>query len=280
MEIEETISGLRRRLHDARVRGNSIGFVPTMGALHAGHRSLLERSAQDNDLTVASVFVNPLQFGAGEDLDRYPRDIDADAKVARAAGVDFLFHPGVEEMYPVWPLETSIHVAGLSETLDGLSRPGHFDGVATVVHKLFNIVQPDRSYFGEKDWQQLMIVKQMVADLSIPTEIVGCPIVRDLDGLALSSRNVYLSGDEREAALVLPRALQAAVSLVESGNRSPLDLVTAMTDVLAEEPRISTDYATVVGPDMRMPSIVDKHSRLLVAAKAGVTRLIDNRGVQ
>jgi pantoate--beta-alanine ligase len=252
-----------------------------MGALHAGHRSLLERSAKENDVTVLSIFVNPLQFGPSEDLDKYPRTLDADAQIARNAGVAYVFAPAVDEMYPNGQSQvmTTVHVAGLSETLDGLSRPGHFNGVGTVVTKLFSIVGPCRSYFGEKDWQQLQIVKRLAVDLSLPVEVVGCAIVRDIDGLALSSRNVYLSGDERDAARYLSKALQEAVDLTEHGNRSPLDLITAMTDVLAEQPLVVTEYATVVGADMRMPSIVDKHSRLLIAARVGETRLIDNMGV-
>lgn len=281
MEVLHAIAELRQQLAKERSKGKSIGFVPTMGALHLGHRSLMERSAKDNDLTVVSIFVNPLQFGPSEDLDKYPRTLEADCQIARAAGVTHVFAPSVQEMYPNGQAEvaTSVHVAGLSEVLDGLSRPGHFNGVGTVVTKLFSIVGECRAYFGEKDWQQLTIVKRFTADLSLPVEVVGCPIVRDIDGLALSSRNVYLSGEERDAALFLHRALQAAVDLTETGNRSPLDLITAMTDVLAEQPLINTEYATVAGPDMRMPGVINKHSRLLVAARVGQTRLIDNVGV-
>jgi pantoate--beta-alanine ligase len=281
MEVQHTIAGLRRQLAHDRAKGKSVGFVPTMGALHAGHRALLERSVRDNDVTVLSIFVNPLQFGPSEDLDRYPRTLEADCHVARNAGVDHVFAPAADEMYPQGhkDVATAVHVAGLSEVLDGLSRPGHFNGVGTVVTKLFSIVGECRAYFGEKDWQQLQIVKRFTADLSLPVEVVGCAIVRDIDGLALSSRNVYLTGQERDAALSLSKALNAAVDLTETGNRSPLDLITTMTDVLAEEPLVSTEYATIVGPDMRMPSVVNKHSRLLIAAKVGQTRLIDNCGV-
>jgi pantoate--beta-alanine ligase len=281
VETQHTIADLRQQLARERARGKSIGFVPTMGALHAGHRALVERSVRDNDITVVSIFVNPLQFGANEDLTRYPRTLEADCQVARAAGAAYVFAPSVEEMYPQGQKDvaTAVHVAGLSEVLDGLSRPGHFNGVGTVVTKLFSIIGECRAYFGEKDWQQLQIVKRFTADLSLPVEVIGCPIVRDVDGLALSSRNVYLTGEERDAALSLSKALNTAVELTETGNRSPLDLITAMTDVLAEQPRVSTEYATVVGPDMRMPSIVNKQSRLLVAARVGETRLIDNCGV-
>jgi pantoate--beta-alanine ligase len=281
MEVHHTIAGLRQQLVAERGAGKSVGFVPTMGALHAGHRSLIERSVAENDVTVVSVFVNPLQFGPNEDLDKYPRTLDSDSQIARSAGVTYLFAPSVEEMYPQGQSEvaTSVYVAGLSEVLDGLSRPGHFNGVGTVVTKLFAIVGECKAYFGEKDWQQLAVVKRFTADLSLPVEVIGCPIVRDIDGLALSSRNVYLSGEERDAALTLLKALNAAKDLTETGNRSPLDLVTAMTDVLAEQPLVQTEYATVVGPDMRMPAVVNKHSRLLVAARVGQTRLIDNMGV-
>lgn len=279
MEVVATIWELREKLAKHRRDSSTIGFVPTMGALHAGHRSLIEQSAANNDVTVVSVFVNPLQFGPSEDFQKYPRNLDADSTAARQAGANYVFAPEVEEMYPTWPLSTSIHIDELTDVLEGLSRPGHFDGVATVVAKLFNIVQPDRAYFGEKDWQQLMVVKRMVADLSLPVEIVGCPIVRDIDGLALSSRNVYLSGEEREAALVIPKALAAAVEQIKNANRSPLDVVTTMTDVLAEEPLVNTEYATVVGSDMHMPAVINKHCRLLIAAKVGTTRLLDNRAV-
>lgn len=279
MDILHTISELREKLNSERARKKSVGFVPTMGALHAGHRSLMERSVRDNDITVTSIFVNPLQFGPNEDLDKYPRTLDADRAVAQSAGVDYVFAPSVQEMYPNGHVLTTVHVDELTDVLDGLSRPGHFDGVATVVSKLFAIVGGCRAYFGEKDWQQLAVVRRMAEDLSMPVEVVGCPIIRDIDGLALSSRNVYLSGEERDAALSLSRALEAAVDLTEHGNRSPLDLITAMTDVLAEQPLVRTEYATVVGPDMRMPGVVNKHSRLLIAARVGDTRLIDNTGV-
>jgi len=279
MEVLHTIDGLRQELDAQRSRGKSVGFVPTMGALHAGHRSLMERSVDDNDLTVVSIFVNPLQFGPNEDLAKYPRTLDADSQVARNAGADYVFAPSVEEMYPTGLVLTSVHVDELTDVLDGLARPGHFDGVATVVTKLFAIVGACRAYFGEKDWQQLMVVKRLAVDLSLPVEVIGCPIIRDIDGLALSSRNVYLSGEERDAALAVSRALHTAMALTEQGNRSPLDLITAMTDVLAEEPLVKTEYAAVVGPDMKVPSTVNKHSRLLVAARVGETRLIDNLGV-
>jgi pantoate--beta-alanine ligase len=279
MEVVHTISELRETLDAERSRGKSIGFVPTMGALHAGHRSLMEQSVKQNDVTVVSVFVNPLQFGLNEDLAKYPRTLDADSQVARSAGAAYVFAPSVEEMYPNGAVLTSVHVDELTDVLDGLSRPGHFEGVATVVTKLFAIVGACRAYFGEKDWQQLAVVKRLAVDLSLPVEVIGCPIIRDIDGLALSSRNVYLTGEQRDAALSISRALHTAMVLTEQGNRSPLDLITAMTDVLAEEPLVTTEYTVVVGPDMKVPSVVTKHSRLLIAARVGETRLIDNLGV-
>jgi pantoate--beta-alanine ligase len=276
MELHETIASLRSALNEARRQNKSIGFVPTMGALHAGHRSLIERSAGECDVTVVSIFVNPLQFGPNEDLAKYPRALEADTDLARNAGAAHVFAPSVNEMYPNGALLTSVRVGEISEVLEGLIRPGHFDGVATVVTKLFAIVGQCRAYFGEKDWQQLAVVRQMVKDLSIPVEVIGCPIVRDIDGLALSSRNVYLDGDEREAALSLSRALKTAQKMASDGRRSPLDLIAAMTDVLSEQPLVSAEYATVVGVDFRMPAFADPQSRLLIAARVGTTRLIDN----
>ena len=279
MQVHETIESLRQHLNEARRQGKSVGFVPTMGALHAGHRSLIERSVAECDVTVLSIFINPLQFGPNEDLAKYPRTLDADVDMARAAGAAHIFAPSAKEMYPEGQPATSVHVAEISEVLEGLSRPGHFDGVATVVAKLFAIVGECKAFFGEKDWQQLAVVRRMVADLSIPVDVVGCAIVRDIDGLALSSRNVYLSGEEREAALALSNALKKAIEMASNGKRSPLDLIAEMTDVIADEPLVRAEYATVVGPDFRVPAYADAQSRLLVAARVGATRLIDNMGM-
>ncbi len=253
--IWDTIAGFRGALDEARRGGALVGFVPTMGALHDGHLSLVERARRDCDVVAVSIFVNPLQFGAGEDLDAYPRDLAADLARCEAAGVDHMFAPPVAEMYPE-PVLTTVSVAGPSEGMEGASRPGHFDGVATVVAKLFAIAGACRAYFGEKDWQQLQVVTRMAADLSFPVEVVGCPIVREPDGLAMSSRNVYLSPAERRAATVLHRALLA-------GRAAP-DPIAAVKDVVAREPLAELDYAEV------------REGRLLVAARLGRTRLLDN----
>lgn len=244
----------KREDHDAR----PVGLVPTMGGLHEGHLSLIGRAAAECATTVVSVFVNPLQFGPGEDLDRYPRDLDADVEVAAEAGADVVFAPPVEEMYPGGAPVVRVEVGGeLGERWEAASRPGHFAGVATVVTKLFAVVGPCRAYFGEKDWQQLLVVRRLVGDLSMAVEVVACPTVREDGGLALSSRNRYLSAGERRAASVLYRALIA-------GSVSPDDPRTAMAEVVAAEPVARLDYADVMG------------DRLLIAAWIGSTRLIDN----
>src|SRR5437763_15212611 len=212
MQVLDSIEGFRKELDAARADGKTVGLVPTMGYLHEGHASLIRRSAAECDVTAVTVFVNPLQFGATEVLSRYPRDLDRDVAMAEAEGAALVFAPPVEEMYPGGPVLTSIHVAEISDGMEGASRPGHFDGVATVVAKLFAIAGPCRAYFGEKDYQQLAVVRRMAADLSFPVDIVGCPIVREADGLAMSSRNVRLSPDQRAAATVLHRALQAGAA--------------------------------------------------------------------
>ena len=279
--IVTTITGLRADLGERRRSGQQIGFVPTMGYLHDGHGSLMRAAADDNDATVASIFVNPLQFGAGEDLDSYPRDLERDAAVAAANGVDLLFTPTVEEMYPKGPVLTSVTVAGLSERWDGASRPTHFAGVATVVSKLFNIVGPCRAYFGEKDYQQLAVIRRMTADLSIPVEVIGCPIVREPDGLAMSSRNVYLDPAQRAAATVLRRALDAGEAAVAAGASDPADVDASMAAVMGAEPLAELDYAAAVDPDtLTQPERLGPRVRLLIAARVGATRLIDNAGVE
>ena len=252
MRVLDRGDQLRKELDAARAAGRTVGLVPTMGALHDGHASLIRRSALECDVTAVTVFVNPLQFGAGEDLAAYHRTLEADVEVAGAAGAGVLFAPSVSEMYPEHPTVT-VHVAG-EDVLEGASRPGHFDGVATVVAKLFNLAGPCRAYFGEKDWQQLRVVRRLVADLSFPVEVVACPTVRDADGLALSSRNARLSPEERVAATVLYRALTAYPRR-------------RMADVVAEEPLVTLDYAEVDG------------DRLLIAARVGDVRLIDNLAV-
>jgi pantoate--beta-alanine ligase len=283
VEVVTTIVELRRRLDRARAGGAVVGLVPTMGSLHAGHVSLLDRAVDDCDFTAATVFVNPLQFAPTEDFAAYPRDLDTDLKIIESAGADVVFAPALDEMYPgPGPVLTRVAVAELSDTLDGASRPGHFDGVATVVAKLFNAAGPARAYFGEKDYQQLQIVRRMVADLSFPVEVVGCPIVRDPDGLALSSRNAYLSPEERVAAPVLHRALLAGAAAIErDGQRDPAAVRGLMTDIVAAEPHAALDYAEVVDPrTLRRIGTLDGDVRLLVAARFGRARLIDNMGAR
>ncbi|HEV3402226.1 MAG TPA: pantoate--beta-alanine ligase, partial [Acidimicrobiales bacterium] len=270
---------LRAALDHARSAGLTVGLVPTMGALHQGHLSLIRRSAAECDLTVVTVFVNPLQFGPNEDLATYPRDLGADLRAAAAAGADVVFAPTVAEMYPE-PTVTTVHVDGLVDVLEGASRPGHFAGVATVVAKLLNLAGPCRAYFGEKDWQQLVVVRRLVRDLDFPVEVVGCQTVRDRDGLACSSRNVRLSPDERRAATVLSRALADAAALVEARERDPDTIRRRLTEVVASEPLVRLDYAEVVrAADLAPLERLEGDVRLLVAARVGATRLIDNVGV-
>jgi len=250
-----------------------------MGYLHAGHQSLVARSADENDLTVVSIFVNPLQFAEGEDYGTYPRDLDRDLEMCADAGAGLVFAPSAEEMYPQAPL-TSVAVKGLNAVLEGRSRPTHFDGVTTVVSKLFAMLGPGRAYFGEKDYQQLAIVRRMAADLSLPVEVVGCPTFREPDGLAMSSRNVYLTADERPAATVLWRSLQAGRDAVVQGSRDPGEAEAAMAAVLAAEPKASPDYAAVVhAATLERPDVLAGELRLLVAARVGSARLIDNLGL-
>lgn len=278
IEVIETIAALRARLDELRAAGQSIGFVPTMGYLHKGHTSLMVRAAQDCDVAVGSIFVNPLQFAAGEDLSTYPRDLERDLALCEQAGVQVILAPSVEEMYPT-PICTSVRVAELSEPMEGASRPHFFTGVATVVAKLFSIVGPCRAYFGEKDYQQLLVVRQMALDLSMPVEVVGCPIVREPDGLAMSSRNVYLSAEERAAAPVLLRALREGAALVAAGERDPQALRVRMSEIVMAEPLASLDYAEVVDAGTLQPlEAIAGEVRLLVAAGFGRARLLDNLG--
>ncbi len=241
----------------------AVGLVPTMGALHGGHVALFEAARRENDVVVASIFVNPAQFGAGEDFERYPRDEEADAAVAEAAGVDFLFVPSVQEMYPEG-FDTWVEVEGLSAGLEGAARPGHFRGVATVCLKLFNIVQPERAYFGQKDAQQAAVVERLVEDLNVELEIRVVPTVREGDGLAVSSRNAYLSAEERDAAAAISKALRAG----EEAHGLGADPLEAARAVFASEPRLQPEYVELARLDGRV--------YLLAAARAGRTRLIDN----
>lgn len=277
MEIVRERSAWRALLDERRLKGDTIGFVPTMGALHAGHLSLCDAVRARTDFVGVSIFVNPLQFGDPSDLAAYPRDLDDDASRAEAAGVDAIFAPSVEEMYPR-PPSVVVSTGPLAHRLEGSSRPGHFDGVATVVTRLLGLSGPCVAAFGEKDYQQLAIVRALVEDLEIPVQIVSCPIVREPDGLAMSSRNRRLSGAGRLAALALSEALELGARLVESGERSPGRVGAAMTAHLAAQPLVTPDYAVAVDPDdLVEPVEIASPVRLLVAATVEEVRLIDNR---
>jgi pantoate--beta-alanine ligase len=260
-----------------RAAGRKVALVPTMGALHEGHRELLRhaRRAPGAVVPVVSIFVNPLQFGAGEDLERYPRPLEADLEACREEGVELVLLPGVQDMYPDGA-DTTVVPGPLGDRLEGAVRPGHFAGVLTVVAKLFHIVAPDVAFFGEKDYQQLVLVKKMVRDLDFPITVVGVPTVREPDGLALSSRNAYLSADDRRRAPVLQRALAAAAAVSARGPQAVLDAARA---VLAEEPALALDYLELTDPDLG-PDPQAGRARLLVAAQLGGTRLIDNVPIQ
>ena len=276
MDIVHTIAEARDRLDAARAGGGVVGLVPTMGFLHDGHVSLMTAARSRCDLVMTTIFVNPLQFAEGEDLEDYPRDLQRDAERCEGAGVDLLLVPSVDEMYPR-PVATEVTVAEIAGPLDGISRPTHFAGVATVVAKLFNIAGPCRAFFGEKDWQQLQVVSRMASDLSFPVEVVGCPIVREPDGLAMSSRNVYLDEDHRIAARVLSRTLRAAVEAVRAGETSPAAVERLMTERFDAEPLADLDYAAVVDAATLQPiDTIGDHVRILVAAQVGQARLIDN----
>ena len=279
MELVHTIDEVRARHDTVRAAGGRVGLVPTMGYLHDGHRSLMEAARADCDFVTVTIFVNPLQFGPNEDLDAYPRDLDGDLALAEGAGVSLVFAPSVKEIYPDGEVLTSVRVRGLADQLEGASRPGHFDGVATVVSKLFAIAGPCQAYFGEKDFQQLQIVTRMARDLSIPVDVVPCPTVREANGLARSSRNAYLSDTEREAAAVLRRALEAGVAAIEAGERSPGEVERRMADVVASEPLAALDYARVVdAASLETLEVLGGTLRLLIAARVGPARLIDNVG--
>jgi pantoate--beta-alanine ligase len=275
----DTIAGLRERLDAARADGQRVGFVPTMGYLHAGHASLMAAARADTDVVVASIFVNPLQFGPAEDLDAYPRDLAGDSALAEAEGVDLLFVPSAAEMYPDGVVRTTVSVAEVSAPLEGRARPAHFAGVATVVAKLFAIVGPCHAYFGEKDFQQVAVIRQMVRDLSIPVTVVACPTVRDPDGLARSSRNAYLTEAERDAAPVVHAALLVGRLAIDAGERDASRVRALMADLIAAEPLAELDYAEVV--DAATLQVVDPLAgelRLLAAVRFGRARLIDNVG--
>lgn len=281
MQVLSTKSEFHQHLEAVRALGRSVGLVPTMGALHEGHLSLLRAAGDDCDVVALTIFVNPLQFGAGEDLSKYPRPLERDLELAEAAGADVVFTPTTEEMYPE-PTLTTVHVAQLTAGMEGASRPTHFDGVTTVVTKLFNISGPCRAYFGEKDFQQLAVVRRMAADLDQPVTVIGCPIVREVDGLAMSSRNIYLSPSEREAATVINRALRAGAAMIAAGESDPSLLEAHMGSIIDAEPLAELDYAVVVDPDSLVTPAQLKSGtsvRLLLVAKIGSPRLLDNLGV-
>ena len=281
MLVLSTKAEFREHLVNVRALGRTVGLVPTMGALHEGHLSLLRAAAADCDVVALTIFVNPLQFGAGEDLSAYPRPLDRDLELAEEAGADVVFTPSTVEMYPE-PTLSTVHVDQLTLGMEGASRPTHFDGVTTVVTKLFNIAGPSRAYFGEKDFQQLAVVRRMAADLDQPVTVIGCPIVREADGLAMSSRNIYLSSSEREAATVISRALRAGAAMISAGEGDPAVIEAHMASIIEAEPLAELDYAVVVDPDSLLTPaelLSGTNVRLLMVAKVGSPRLLDNLGV-
>ena len=276
MRICDTIEDIRAACRAARRGGKRLGFVPTMGALHEGHSSLVRAARASCDAVAASIFVNPMQFGPNEDLAKYPRSFERDRELLEKEGVELLFAPSVEEMYPAGAV-TWVTVEGLSSKLDGRSRPGHFRGVTTVVAKLFHIVEPDAAFFGQKDAAQVAIVRRMARDLNLPVEIVACPIVREPDGLAMSSRNAYLDPQQRKQALVLHRGLLQVKKSWEEGEREAGKLLTVGRDELSAEKSVRLDYLEIVDPDSLVPVENTAGGALVaVAAFVGLTRLIDN----
>ncbi|MDE6851644.1 MAG: pantoate--beta-alanine ligase, partial [Lachnospiraceae bacterium] len=276
MKIVETIAEVRAQVRAWRREGLSVGLVPTMGYLHEGHQSLIDRAAAENDCVVVSVFVNPMQFGVGEDLESYPRDMDRDAAICEKAGASLIFHPEPSEMYPE-DFSSFVDMSTLTGGLCGKSRPIHFRGVCTVVSKLFNIVTPDRAYFGQKDAQQLAVIRHMVSDLSYGIEIVGCPIVREEDGLAKSSRNTYLNPQERQAALVLSRSLAVGRELLKNGETSAEKIRQEIICQIETEPMAKIDYVEIVDwKNLEPVETIDGPVLVAIAVYIGKTRLIDN----
>lgn len=276
----ETIREVREITDSWAKQGLTIGFVPTMGYLHAGHGSLIQRARRENDKVVVSIFVNPIQFGPNEDFERYPRDRERDREITEKAGADLVFAPSVEEMFPS-PNKAFVDISELGEYLCGAKRPGHFRGVCTIVAKFFNIIRPDRAYFGEKDLQQLVIIERMVRDLSFDIEIVACPTVRDSDGLALSSRNSYLSVEERRAARVVPDSLNLARKALINGEKDPTVIKEIIAEKIATEPLAKVDYIEVVDAGLLKPiSRIDGPVVVAIAVFIGSTRLIDHLAVE
>ena len=277
MKISGKIDEVRAQVKEWKKQGLSVALVPTMGYLHEGHKSLMERARKENDKVVVSIFVNPMQFGPNEDLESYPRDLDRDSKICEAAGVDLIFHPEVEEMYgPDFHAYVDMHT--LPEKLCGASRPVHFRGVQTVVSKLFHIIPADRAYFGQKDAQQLAIIRRMVMDLNFDIEIIGCPIIREEDGLAKSSRNTYLSEEERKQAVILNQSLEAAMDAINAGEKDAAKVKQIIIDKLHTCPLAKIDYVEVVSFDTIQPiEKVEGAVLIAIAVYIGTTRLIDNR---
>ena len=280
MILVKTINEVRQQIKKWKSEGKTVGFVPTMGYLHEGHASLIEKSVKENDKTVVSIFVNPMQFGMGEDLESYPRDLDRDCDLCRNLGADIVFNPESDEMYRE-NFCTYVDMSVLTEELCGLSRPVHFRGVQTVVMKLFNIVTPDRAYFGQKDAQQLAIIKKMVSDLNMDIEIIGCPIIREEDGLAKSSRNTYLGKEERQAALVLSRSLKKGKELIENGAKNATAVIEVIEKEINKEPLAEIDYVKIVDALTMQPiEVIDRPILCAIAVRIGrgdkKTRLIDN----
>lgn len=276
MQVIETIREMKQIIRDVHQKGGVVGFVPTMGFLHEGHLTLMREARSKTNYVVASIFVNPLQFGAGEDYEEYPRDLSRDSQLAAEAGVDVIFAPQVREMYPKG-YNTFIEVEGLTDKLCGKSRPGHFRGVTTVVNKLFNIVQPDISFFGQKDAQQALVLQKMVEDLNMNLEIQVVPIVREKDGLAMSSRNAYLNTDERTAALVLSESLEKAQNMIDDGERDPIKVIEAVKEFISSEPLARVDYVDILSvPDLQSLGALEGRFLIALAVFIGQTRLIDN----
>ena len=277
MDVIDTVAGFRGATDDARAADRTVGLVPTMGFFHDGHLSLIRDARADRDVVAVSIFVNPLQFGPNEDFASYPRDVDRDLALAEAEGVDLVFAPSGEEMYPDGPPRVTVDPGPLADRYEGALRPGHFRGVLTVVAKLLHAAGPCAAFFGEKDAQQLALVRRMAADLSFPVEVVGCPIVREPDGLAMSSRNVYLSPEERTAATSLFRGLRAAQAVLGGGERGATALAEAIRSEVGREPLAALDYAVVVD-DATFDEVdrVERPARALAAARVGKPRLIDN----
>jgi pantoate--beta-alanine ligase len=276
VHLVHTIADVRRHVRDARMSGKSVGLVPTMGALHEGHASLIQAADKACEYVVVSIFVNPTQFGPGEDFDKYPRTLDADVETCRKAGADLVFVPAASEMY-MPEFSTWVNVEKVTDVLCGASRPGHFRGVATVCTKLFNIVLPDKAFFGQKDAQQVVVIKRMVVDLNMPLEIVVCPIVRESSGLAMSSRNKYLSEERRRDAEAIHKSLLRAQELIRSGVRNSLQLTSEMQVILERTPDIQIEYISIVDArNLSTLDYIDRPALIAIAVKLGSTRLIDN----